>query len=183
MQTYSITLLRRVKAHISAGGIIAYPTESCFGLGCDPFNYAALKLLNQLKGRNSTKGFITIASKLSQLRSLIIMPPDEASLWQYWPGPYTLLLNARPYIPKRLLGQHQTIAVRLTNHPLVRQLCNYLRMPLVSTSANYSGGISAKNSAQCYAYFGNQVMVLPGTTQGLKKPSTIIHWTTKQLIR
>ena len=185
MKPYSITLLRKAIAHIRCGGVIAYPTESCYGLGCDPFNYKAIKSIINLKGRNPKKGLIVIASRTSQLKNLVILPDNLNDVNRYWPGPYTLLLRKKHNnkIPHILHGKHVQIAVRVSAHKLVCQLCNFLNIPLVSTSANYSGCKSAKNYADCKRLFGNKVLVLPGRTSLAKRPSTIIDWESGRILR
>ena len=86
-------------------------------------------------------------------------------------------------VPQNLIGKHKKIAVRVTRHKMVGQLCNYLNMPLVSTSANKSGRRSISNYRDCKRIFGQSVLVLPGITNFAKRPSTIIDWQTKQVLR
>ena len=71
MYVYNHKLIQQIKAHLRNGGVIAYPTESCYGLGCDPFNYRAINRIIRIKGRSKTKGLIVIAGKLGQLNTLI----------------------------------------------------------------------------------------------------------------
>ncbi len=185
MYRYPSQLLKRVKRHIASGGIIAYPTESCFGLGCDPFNYKAVAKVIKLKGRSKAKGLIAIAGKEKQLGKLILPLNKEAKqeLSQYWPGPFSIILPVTSKVPQNLIGKHEKIAVRVTRHKMVGQLCNYLNMPLVSTSANKSGCRSIRNYRDCKRIFGQSVFVLPGITNFAKRPSTIIDWQTKQVLR
>lgn len=182
---YSNRLLEQVKQHLKQGGIIAYPTESCYGLGCDPFNYKAISKLIRLKGRANNKGLIVIASNLSQLHNLIkpLSLDDLNKLKTYWPGFYSIILPVKANVPSNLTGKHRKIAVRITKHELVRQLCDSINMSLVSTSANYSGQCSIKTYKKCLSQFGSQVMVLPGNTSFAKCPSTIIDWETKKVLR
>lgn len=185
MQRYPVSLLKKIKQHIKNGGVIAYPTESCYGFGCDPFNYKAINKIIQIKGRNKTKGLIVISSKISQLNRLILplSSQDIKNIKKYWPGFYTIILPAAHSIPSNLTGKHHKIAVRVSKHTLVQQICNYLNMPLVSTSANYSGFNSVKTYRECIRHFGDKVMVLPGTTNFATHPSTIIDWATGKKLR
>lgn len=185
MRGYSTCLLKRVRHHLRQGGIIAYPTESCYGFGCDPFNYRAITKIINLKGRSKTKGLIVIAGTLSQLHKLLRPLPatDYPKLNEYWPGFYSLLLPVTNKAPRNLIGQHTKIAVRVSQHPLVRQLCQTLHLPLVSTSANKSGCRTLKTQRECIQRFGQQVLVLPGLTSFAKKPSTIIDWPSRQILR
>ncbi len=185
-QYYSTELLNTIRKHIVNGGIIAYPTESCYGLGCDPFNNKAIKRIISLKKRNSNKGLIVIAGKFNQLNNLIQPLPkleQEYIFTNYWPGPFSLILPVTNKVPKLLVGHHKKIAVRITKHELVIQLCNFLNMPLVSTSANKSGNKSIRNYHECVRQFGKEVLVLPGLTNFAKRPSTIIDYASKQIYR
>ena len=181
---YSTTLLLRVKQHLATGGVIAYPTESCYGLGCDPFNYRAINKILQLKARSPDKGLIVVASKISQLSKLLSDLPAEDAVQAYWPGRFTLVLPIkRQNVLPNLSGKHAGLAVRVSNQHYVKQLCDYLNAPLVSTSANSSGKISCKTYFECVTHFGAEVLVLPGVIDYLRSPSTIIHWATKQVLR
>ncbi len=185
MFKYKIGLLRRVKQHLKNGGIIAYPTESCYGFGCDTLNYKALKQIIKIKGRSKSKGMICIASNYKHLNKLVKpFTADELSqIQQYWPGFYSLIIASSSKTPRLLVGNHNSIAARVSTHNEVRQLCNYLRDALVSTSANKSGRKSIKSYRECLRQFGKKAMVLPGIIGFYRKPSTIINLATKQKIR
>jgi len=181
----SAALLRRVRAHLKQGGVIAYPTESCYGLGCDPRNRRAVMKLLRLKGRPQHKGLILIGSDFSQLQPYA-SPLDNAQ-WQKiaptWPGPITWLLPTSPTTPPWLSGGHRSIAVRIPSHPLAAALCHAVNMPLVSTSANRSGLMPARTYAACIKSFGSEVLVLPGLIGKFRRPSTIIDLMTGTVIR
>lgn len=135
---------------LRAGGIIAYPTEGVYGLGCDPFNAAAVVRLLAVKGRPQDKGVILIASDFAQLGDLI-RPLDAermARVLATWPGAVTWVLPARPGVAHWLTGSHGTLAVRVTAHPLASALCRRFGRPVVSTSANRSGRRPARNPLQ-----------------------------------
>ncbi|MEN9391475.1 MAG: hypothetical protein RL017_773 [Pseudomonadota bacterium] len=184
MRGYSQLQLKKIRQHIKNGGLIAYPTEHCYGLGCDPFNRKALRALIKLKGRNPKKGFIVIASNVQQLKDIVVMPTNTNEFNAVWPGPVTLLLEAQQQkTPVILRGKHSTIAVRVTKHKLVIQLCNFINSPLVSTSANFSGLKPSKTYKNCLQQLGRRVMVLPGLTNFAPKPSTIIDWHSKKRLR
>ncbi|MFN7095509.1 MAG: L-threonylcarbamoyladenylate synthase, partial [Burkholderiales bacterium] len=187
MNYYKAGLLRKVQSHLNRGGVIAYPTEYCFGLGCDPFNYQAINKIIHLKARNKNKGLIVIAGSQQQLVKLVQPFTDEESIAvkQYWPGPFTLLrpVKSTGFISSNLVGKHSKLAVRVTKHKLVQQLCYYLAMPLVSTSANKARFRPITTYRECKRIFGRQVMVLPGITNNTKRPSTIIDWESKHILR
>ena len=128
------------------GGVIAYPTEAVWGLGCDPFDESAVLRLLAIKQRPVEKGLILIAATLEQLKPLIdvaAVPTDRlADVLSSWPGPYTWVMPATAQAPRWITGQHRGIAVRVSQHPTVVGLCQAYGGALVSTSANLSGGIS-----------------------------------------
>jgi L-threonylcarbamoyladenylate synthase len=167
-----VTEARALRAHLERGGVIAYPTESCYGLGCDPMNARAVAHLLRLKGRPKSKGLILIGSTPAHFTPYLAEPPAD---WpQYWPGPYTLLLPAGRRCPKWLTGRHRKLAVRVTAHPDAAGLCRALDMALVSTSANRSGQVMLRSAAACRKAFGPRVKVLPGRIGKRRRPSTIV---------
>lgn len=178
-------LLRRAKAVLQQGGVLAYSTESCFGLGCDPFNVPAIRRVLALKARPNHKGLIVIAASLAQVRPLIrpLSAAEEAELARYWPGPYTFLLPASPRVSPLLRGRHDKIAVRVTAHGEAAALCRALGSALVSTSANRAGQKSLKTAQACRRAFGPAVLTLPGRIGRSRRPSTIIDFETGRVLR
>lgn len=179
------TVARALAAHLKRGGLIAYPTESCYGLGCVPQNRNAVMRLLKLKQRPQHKGLILIASGYRQVsRYLHSLTPDEQSrLKNHSAQAITYLMPAKPSCPRWLRGAHDTLAVRLTAHPFAQQLCRIANSALVSTSANRSGQRPAKTFAECKRLFGRSVWVLPGRVGKRKKPSSIRMWTDGKIIR
>ena len=176
---------RALQAFLRSGGVIAYPTESCFGLGCDPTNPHALKRLLHIKGRPQRKGLIVIAHRFAQLKKLIapVTPEQKQRMFEQWPGPHTWLVPASRRCPALLRGKHTSLAVRVTANPFAAKLCRDAGMALVSTSANHNGRIPAKTTRECYRLFGSRVRVLPGRTGGASKPSTIHDLYTGRILR
>lgn len=168
--------IRRLRAWLRRGGVIAYATESCFGLGCDPGNARAVARVLALKRRPRAKGLILVGSALAQFRRYLAPLPASlsAELSRWWPGPNTLLLPVAPHCPPWLRGHHDRLAVRVTAHAETARLCQALAMPLVSTSANRAGLRPLKTAAACRAAFGAQVWVLPGRVGRRRSPSTIL---------
>ncbi|MBS4096449.1 MAG: L-threonylcarbamoyladenylate synthase [Sulfuricella sp.] len=176
---------QRLRAHFRRGGLIAYATESCFGLGCDPANPGAVRRLLRLKGRPQDKGLILIAATLQQLRGYIapLSELQQRQVCATWPGPHTWLVAAGKKTGRRLRGEHPTLAVRVTAHPGAAALCRVLGSPLVSTSANRAGHVSLKTAAACRKAFGRKVLVVPGRIGREKKPSTIHDLASGRIIR
>ena len=136
---------RLAARYVAGGGVIAYPTEAVFGLGCDPLNPNAVRRLLALKRRSEDKGLILIAADLAQLLPFVELLPEAAMrpVLATWPGPVTWLLPARPSTPGWLTGRYDTLAVRVTGHAFAAALCRACG-PLVSTSANQGGRPPAK---------------------------------------
>jgi L-threonylcarbamoyladenylate synthase len=176
---------RRLAAHLKRGGLIAYPTESCYGLGCHPDNRKAVLRILKLKQRPQRKGLILIASHYQQV-ARYLQPrtmSEQAKLQNVGAQAVTYLMPARDFAPRWLRGEHDTLAVRLTAHHFAKQLCRSAGCALVSTSANRSGQRPAKTYAECQRLFGNKVWVLPGRVGMRKQPSTIRVWCDGRIIR
>ncbi len=173
-----------LRAWLRRGGVIAYPTESCFGLGCDPMNRGAVEEILKLKGRGAVKGLILIAANRNQLRPYVTRTSLDAA-WQTgrWPGPVTWVLPASRSCPAWIEGGRGTVAVRITAHPDAVALCREAGMALVSTSANRSGQAPAKTGEQCRALFGARVRVAPGRIGTRRRPSTLIDLATGKVLR
>lgn len=175
---------KELRAWLKRDGVIAYPTESCYGFGCDPMNRRAVEKIFHLKGRGAAKGLILIAANRNQLRPYATRSAIEAA-WATgrWPGPVTWVLPASKNCPAWLAGEHQTIAVRITAHADAASLCRQLGMALVSTSANKSGDTPATTTEQCTQIFGKHVHVIPGQIGLRKRPSTLIDFATGKVLR
>lgn len=182
---YKIGLLHKVKAHIKRGEVIAYPTESCYGLGCNPYDYKAINKIFKLKKRSKAKGFIVVAGGFKQLAGVIKpLTANELSIAKrYWPGLYSLILKTKPNVPPNLTGKFKTVAIRVSAQKNIQQLCNWLNSSLVSTSANRAKQLSIKTYRECVKRFGKSTLVLPGLIGFAKKPSTIIDIATNKIIR
>ncbi|NND90601.1 MAG: threonylcarbamoyl-AMP synthase [Granulosicoccus sp.] len=164
-------------AALRAGGVIAYPTEAVFGLGCDPGNESALRRILDIKGRRSHKGFILIACRQDQL--MPFLAPVESD-WQRrfdeaWPGPVTFVVPAGPGISALLTGGRDSLAVRVTDHPLAGELCRQFGSALVSTSANRSGHPPCRDAQSVVAEFGGLLDCIVDSPVGqLDSPTVIV---------
>lgn len=167
--------LQQVAQTVRNGGVIAYPTEAVWGLGCDPWNEEAVLRLLALKDRPMHKGLILIADAIDQFDFLLDGLPDAwlAQLRDSWPGPNTWLVPHQNLLPEWITGQHDTVALRVTDHPLVKALCAQTG-PIVSTSANPAGRPSARSRLRVEQYFHGQLDgVLGGELGGRRNPSLI----------
>lgn len=168
------------------GGVIAYPTEAVWGLGADPMNRPAVQKILELKARDWRKGMILIASSLDQLEPFIEIPSNNAMkrATATWPGPATWIFPASEVCPPWITGDNDGVAVRVSNHPVVRELCDAWGGPLVSTSANPSSREPARTVAQVRLYFKQELdYLLPGALGHLAKPTTIRDVLTGHILR
>ncbi len=178
--------LREAARCFRRGGLIAYPTEAVYGLGCDPLNEAAMTALLRLKQRPAEKGVILIAADFDQLRPFIksLAEPEMERIFGSWPGPNTWLLPAAEHLPFWLTGTHTTLAVRVTAHPLAAALCRACGSPIVSTSANRSGQHPARSALQVRLRLGGPVDCIINAPLGNSRaPSTIRDGATGRVIR
>ncbi|WP_192036137.1 Sua5/YciO/YrdC/YwlC family protein [Halomonas sp. YLGW01] len=171
---------------LHAGGVIAYPTEAVWGLGCDPDNEQALTALLRLKERDPAKGLILIAGHIGQLAPWLEgLPADlHAPLVASWPGPNTWLVPDNGRAHPLLRGAHQSVALRVSDHPLVARLCEAYGGPIVSTSANRAGEPPALSAAAVRDALGDGVAaVLEGPLGDHPKPSTIRDLVSGRVLR
>jgi len=185
--TSQIELDIAIKA-LTEGKIIAYPTEAVYGVGCDPDNLLAIESLLRAKQRAKTKGLILVAAEFSQLVPYIdlasITPAQQQRMLAGWPGPVTWVVPARPGLTDWLTGQFSTIAVRVSDHPLVQRLCRAYGKPITSTSANLSGQPACRHAADVKIQLGDQVsVILDAPTGGRLNPSEIRDIMTGHIIR
>ncbi|QKT03488.1 threonylcarbamoyl-AMP synthase [Ectothiorhodospiraceae bacterium 2226] len=178
--------LRRAVQVLRGGGLIAYPTEGVYGLGCDPLDAEAVTRLLDLKGRPMAKGLILIAAALDALEPYLL-PLSEAHRAQVertWPGAVTWLLPARPECPAWLRGAHDTLAVRVPGHAEARALCAAFGGALVSTSANRAGHRPATSPLGVRLQFGARVdYILHAPLGGRRAPSEIRDLRTGEVLR
>ena len=167
-----------LKHHIGLGGLIAYPTEAVWGLGCDPFNESALLQLLHLKQRPWHKGLILVTGDVNHVqRHLAALPSEAESLCRsLWPGHFTCLLpDIDEAFSPLLKGRHEKIAIRVSQHPFIQWYSRHISPFLVSTSANIAGKSPVRYSWQAHHHFKNDIgLVVPGKTLGELRPSTLI---------
>ncbi|MBF0348521.1 MAG: threonylcarbamoyl-AMP synthase [Magnetococcales bacterium] len=168
---------------LHSGGIIAYPTETVYGIGADPFQPRGLDQILRLKGRDATKGFILLIPNRRTLETIVTPPSPwaERLIQQFWPGPLTLVLPAQPGLPEQVTGGRTTVAVRHSSSQRVATLLNAWGRPLVSTSANPSGHPPFRNHLQVQDFFGSQIpCIMTGHCPTHTPPSTIVAFENDQ---
>jgi len=170
------------------GGVIAYPTEAVWGLGCDPQNEAAVMRLLAVKQREVDKGLILVAGALDQFDALLDwarLPTDRAeAVYATWPGPHTWIVPATGRVPHWITGAHDGVAARVSAHPVVVALCDAFGGPVVSTSANLAGAPPAfRREALDPMLLAQLDGIVAGETGGLAAPTAIREAHTGAVLR
>ncbi|UDG79631.1 Sua5/YciO/YrdC/YwlC family protein [Candidatus Steffania adelgidicola] len=167
--------------------VIAYPTEAVFGLGCNPESEIAIRALLKLKRRSWRKGLILVAAHYEQLikyvNDEVLDDATRARMFSCWPGPVTWVIPAHPDTPRRLTGEHASIAVRVSAFEPIRRLCLAFGTPLVSTSANLSGQPPARTADTVCKQLGTSFPVLNEPVEGRYHLSEIRDALSGKLIR
>lgn len=178
-------VLQRAARICRTGGIIAYPTESVYGLGCDPLNEVSVNRLLAIKQRPVEKGLILLTDVVEKILPFIVISPEQhKQLLLQQEKPTTWLVPASELTPAWIRGAHAKVAVRITRHPVAAKLCALLPYPIVSTSANPANKQPARNVLQVRHYFLNQTDAILSAAVNLRgKPSVILDLDTGQLIR
>jgi L-threonylcarbamoyladenylate synthase len=175
MHPYSLPI-RQAVAIIQRGGLIAYPTEGVFGLGCNLFDGAAVARLLALKQRPLHKGLILISDRVERFEPFLA--PLTDAHWQRmcsrWPGPMTWTVPHNGTLPEWITGGRSTVAIRVTAHPVAANLCAQFGQPLVSTSANRQGRPALERQLQVRQQLANELdFILPGRVLTPGKASQI----------
>lgn len=171
---------------LSDGGVIAYPTEAVYGLGCDPRDEAAVRRILELKVRPASAGLILIADELERFEPFIgsVSAAERERALAAWPGPVTWLFPRAANVPDWLAGSHPTIAIRVTDHPGCRALCAAFGGPIVSTSANPRDEAPARSAAEVGRYFPAGLCgIVEGELGGGDQPSQIRDLATGRVLR
>ncbi len=178
-------ILKNAVQIVNQGGVIAYPTESTYGLGCDPANLDALKRILQIKQRPAEKGLIILVSDIAQAKPYL-QPLDTSQLLlmtQARERATTWLIPRNKALPIELCGTHPKIAVRITQHPVARAICEALGYPLVSTSCNLSGQEALIDAETIQAQMGDQLDLIVAGNVGGQAASQIIDLETGRIYR
>lgn len=173
---------------VEQGGVIAYPTEHCFGLGCDPADRGALQRILDIKQRKADQGLILVANSIEQLSPYVdfaMLSEDQRTrIEASWPGFVSWLIPARDGCEPLLCGSHRTQAVRVSAFELIQDLCQQANSALVSTSANRHAQPALTSANAVAEQMGCEIdYIVNAPVQGLARPSRIIDALTKQPIR
>jgi L-threonylcarbamoyladenylate synthase len=177
--------LNRLVHALASGAVIGYPTDTIWGFGCDPFAPQSVARIFQIKQRPLEKGLILLSSRLEycdpfikldqQQRAQVSLPAEQPTTW---------LVDASDNCPPWICGNHTTVAIRITDHPLLTYLCPRLQSPLVSTSANVAGKSTARSALQLRRQFGKQLdFIVTGFSSGGRQASQIKSLASGDLLR
>lgn len=171
---------------IRQGGVVAYPAESCYGLGCDPGNIYAVRRILHIKRRKREQGVIIVADHLSRVLRYVKSFPvaTRQEILNSWPGPFTWLLPARKGVSSWIVGNHASIAIRISRHHQIRALCRNAGMAIVSTSANRAHRKALRTAEAVHREMGGEIdCIVPGRIGTDTKPSVIRDATSGAIIR
>ena len=176
--------LRRCLGHaskvIKEGGIVAFPTESFYGLGVDATNPEAIKKLYKLKKRDSSLPLLILIPSINELSKYAVSVPSKARIIgkNFWPGGITMIFQSSPVLPPELTAGKGKVGIRVSSHPIANGLLREVNSPITATSANLSGTPPCVNADQVAGLFGNDLDLIldSGATEG-KNASTILDVT------
>jgi L-threonylcarbamoyladenylate synthase len=183
---HSLLTISQAAHCLRRGEVIAYPTEAVYGLGCDPGNKKAVRCLLALKDRPAEAGLILISDTFDRFEAFIQPLSDEQKecAMSMWPGPVTWLFPRSEAVPGWLAGEHQTVALRISAHPVCRALCAAFDGAIVSTSANPGGAEPATSLTRLDEYFGSALGgVVMGELGAEDRPSEIRDLASGRVVR
>jgi L-threonylcarbamoyladenylate synthase len=173
--------VEEIQSVLDSGGVIAFPTDTFYGLGADPFNPKALSNIFRIKQRPTDKPLLVLIHSKDQVKQFTeqITPLAQALMINFWPGPLTLLLKAAPNLPKELTAGTGKVGIRLPAHLFTLQLLEALGHPLTAPSANISGTVEMRTAWEVASALGDKLDLIidDGQTPG-GKVSTILDTTT-----
>lgn len=186
MTTLLDTQINDAVTALSNGGIIAYPTEYCFGLGCDPRNTQALSRLLAIKQRKKEQGVILVAGNIAQVSEYADLNdlPQIDRVYRSWPGPYTWVLPAKANVSDWVSGKHGSVAMRISAHPICESLCLAFGHAIVSTSANRHGSDALLSAAEVAKEFNSELdHIIDAPVGGAETASTILDAVSGEKLR
>lgn len=177
--------IARATEVIVGGGVIGYPTDTVYGLGCSVNHQAAIQRIYELKKRDITKPLNLIIADVEQLHGLVleISPTAQRLIQAFWPGPLTLIFKAAPSLNQALLGHGNTVGIRIPDSRICLELLRQSGAAIISTSANLSGGPEPITAEEVIESFATKIDLVidsgpsPGTV-----PSTVVDTTGSQPI-
>jgi L-threonylcarbamoyladenylate synthase len=184
MQLFDATNLsdgafEKILSFLRSGGVIAFPTDTAYGLGADPYNDGAVRRIFELKGRPETKPILLLVNSVAMARSISILSERALALAKrFWPGPLTMILPAREAVPEFVTAGTGTVGIRWPNAAFALRLVDALNQPITATSANRSGMPASVTAAEVCAQFGDTIdVVVDGGVLPARGGSTLLDLT------
>jgi L-threonylcarbamoyladenylate synthase len=184
MQLFDATNLsdgafEKILSFLRSGGVIAFPTDTAYGLGADPYNDGAVRRIFELKGRPETKPILLLVNSVAMARSISILSERALALAKrFWPGPLTMILPAREAVPEFVTAGTGTVGIRWPNAAFALRLVDALNQPITATSANRSGMPASVTAAEVCAQFGDTIdVVVDGGELPARGGSTLLDLT------
>ncbi len=174
------SVMRAAGARIQAGGLVAFPTESFYGLGADALDPAAVARVFEVKGRPDDKPLLVLVDSIDMAAELAAAIPDgvRALMARHWPGALTLVLRASAHVPAGLTGGTGTVGVRLPGHAVARALVAAVARPVTAPSANPNAAPPPRTAGDVRGYFGGRVeLILDGGATAGGAASTVADCT------
>ncbi len=174
--------IQRAVQVLNEGGVIAYPTDTVYGLGCDLMNKSAIERLYQIKGMSRDQSLAFICPDLSDIaRYAVVENPQYRILRRYLPGPYCFILTATREVPKIVHMKQKTVGIRVPNHPVTTALVRELGRPLISTTAARHGGPTLIDPWEIEQEFPGLDLVVDGDAGG-EVPTTVIDLSKGEIV-
>jgi len=173
-------VLREAADVLRRGGLVAFPTETFYGLGAAALDAAAVRRVFDVKGRPSSMPLLVLLDSAARLRHVVVDVPERARalMDRHWPGPLTLVFRAAPHVPRELTAGTGTVGVRVPNHAVPRGLVSQLGLPVTAPSANPTGGEPPTTADGVLAHFHDVLdLVLDGGPTPGAAPSTVVDVT------
>jgi L-threonylcarbamoyladenylate synthase len=167
------------KGVLLSGGVVAFPTESFYGLAVNPMDEEAIDLLFRLKQREADQPILLLIPCIEFLDTCVLEVPEVARclMKKHWPGGLTLLFKARPSISQRLTAGTGKIGIRFSSHPIATALARSVNSPITGTSANRSGRPACTSAIEVYDHFKEGILILDGGIAKGGSGSTILDVT------
>ena len=176
MNSFPPQLLNQAVELLRYGGVVAFPTDTVYGVGVDPFQPEAVRKLYRIKGRPDDKPIAILVGSIADVEKVAqsVSEPFSRLADRFWPGGLTLILEARD-LPPEITAGGSTVGVRMPNHPLTLELLREFGGPIATTSANKSGEEPATSAGEVGAQLGNRVdLIVDGGTTFTKVASTVL---------
>jgi tRNA threonylcarbamoyl adenosine modification protein (Sua5/YciO/YrdC/YwlC family) len=174
-QNPQLRLIRKVVEILKSGGIVVYPTDTYYGIGCDLMNPRSIERIYQLKRRDKSKPFSFICSDLTNISQYAkVSNYAYRTMKRLLPGPYTFILEGSKLVPKIMLTKRKTAGIRVPANEICLSLVRELGHPVITTSAATADGESFHDASLIHDHFGKQVDVVIDGSPVLGEPSSVV---------